>query len=83
MSDLTADLFINEKTSPRVCTVTDQSGTSWEVIHFGPLPGQVFTLYTFGGPEKALDYWDRLRRACVEAIDRTQRRLDAQPKEEG
>jgi hypothetical protein len=74
VSALTATLFIEEDTSPLVYTIG--SVHPYEVIRFGRIPA-VFTLFTDGGDAEALDYWDRLRRACVEAIDRTQRRLDA------
>ena len=44
----------------------------FETIRLGDL-----TLFVSGYDAEAVDFWDRLRRACIEAADRAQRRLDA------
>ncbi len=72
MNSLSASVFIGEDESPIVVTVNG----AFETIHIGEL-----VIFTNGGDTEAIDLWDRLRRACVEAADRAQRRIDAMPVE--
>ncbi len=68
-NELQANLFITEEMSPVVRTLSASGAGTFEIIHFGG----ALTLYVGGGMDE-IDCWDRLRRACVEAIDRVQRR---------
>jgi hypothetical protein len=64
-------VFMDERASPRVNTNT-RNPEPFETIQIGDL-----TIYTSGGDAEAVDFWDRLRRAAIEAGSRAQTRLDA------
>ena len=70
---LTASVFIEEDTSPMVDTNNSRSSAPFEIIRIGDL-----TIFAGGEDDRAaVGYWDRLRRAALEAGERAQRRIDA------
>jgi len=64
-------VFLDEEASPRVST-NPGSRHPFEVVVIGNL-----TIYVSGEDPEYVDFWDRMRRACIEAGDRAQRRMDA------